>query len=117
MNRFTFTEDELKAVALLNNGASGDAEIESNLLKAFLFAYRVFQERQKKYGRSNIARAGAHGVVIRLGDKMARLEGAYLNGRDTEVPDETIEDTWVDVANYGLIGLMCRLGYWPGASK
>jgi hypothetical protein len=72
----------------------------------------VFKERQQKYGSNNIARRGAAGVVVRLDDKLARLE-QLLKGCGSESTDESIEDTAIDIINYAGIALLCLKGRWP----
>ncbi|MDQ3223962.1 MAG: DUF1599 domain-containing protein [Gemmatimonadota bacterium] len=67
------------------------------------------------YGPDNIARApgGAlNGVVVRLHDKMSRL--AHLSETGKAPNNESIRDTYMDMANYALIGLMILDGQWPG---
>jgi hypothetical protein len=76
-------------------------------------AFSIFVERQKKYGPTNIARHGCTGVIVRLGDKLARLEHTYIEGYPMP-PDESPVDAWIDGANYNLIGWMCHDGEWPG---
>jgi len=77
-------------------------------VKALLF------ERHKKYGKANISLTGEKGVVVRLGDKWARLKHAILDNGDKNMDfdDETILDTWYDVIGYGVIGTMLRLGLY-----
>ena len=107
LTRDDLTDEEDHALHSLMDGTSGDMLVEQEFLLAFLTGLRVFKERQKKYGRANIARAGAAGVVIRLGDKLSRLE------RQSEVTDESVNDTWIDVSNYNFIRLMAENGRWP----
>lgn len=108
------TTREHRAVFELVDGDSGDEQVERAFVKVLLQALRVFKERQRKYGRGNIARRGEVGVITRLEDKLARLArqletaGSFPAGAD-----ESVEDTWVDVLNYGGIGLMCHQGTWP----
>lgn len=97
---------------VLADGRSGDVQLEKRLLRAMVECYRLFQERHAKYGRANIARSGERGVVVRVGDKLSRLENLVLNGAGGEASDESVEDTWMDVANYGLIGLLVRRDEW-----
>ena len=70
-------------------------------------------ERHAKYGSGNIAEDGLPGIVVRLGDKVARLK--TLQRGAGEAVDESIEDTLMDVANYAIIALMYRNGSWPGS--
>lgn len=82
--------------------------------------WRVMLDRQRKYGPDNINFFGEPGVVVRLHDKLARLRKFYFNDpgvctgtiEKRPTPDETLEDTWIDVVNYGLIGLLLRAGKW-----
>lgn len=113
--KYDLTRQESDALFRLVDGTSGDEEIEIEFVRAMLLGLRVFKERQKKYGRENIAESGASGVRIRASDKMARLKQLYANGKGAEVTDESVKDTWIDVGNYGFIGLMVHMGKWPGA--
>src|SRR5690606_9871337 len=68
----------------------------------------VMIERQLKYGSENILDCGKPGIAVRLSDKAARLRNAWLNGKGTNVTDESVDDTLIDAANYAVIGLMLR---------
>ena len=72
----------------------------------------VMIERQLKYGPTNIQDCGKPGIAVRLSDKAARLRHAWLNGRGVDAPDESVEDTLIDAANYAVIGLLLRRGWW-----
>jgi len=70
--------------------------------------------KQKDYGPENIARFGNIGLLIRMHDKIARLENIYAKC-DGEfntavnvnaVSDETIIDTLIDIMGYSAIALM-----------
>ena len=109
------TQIEHDALFKLVDGASGDEQIEVRFVSCMILALRVFKDRQKKYGRKNIARGGSSGVLMRVGDKQARLEQFYKEKKGGEAADESVADSWIDQANYGLIGLMVHKGWWPGA--
>lgn len=80
-------------------------------LETVLFGIkRMMESRHQKYGPGNIAEYGEQGLLVRLGDKYARLK----NGLETDFADESVEDTVRDVVGYGLIWLMWRKGLWPG---
>lgn len=66
--------------------------------------------KQKDYGPANIAAFGELGVLIRLNDKFQRLKNLLTSGKSPR--NETIEDTWIDLANYAMIGLAVRRGWW-----
>jgi len=67
------------------------------------------------YGPGNInhAHGGAiNGLLVRIGDKFERLKN--LVKKDGIKPQhESIEDSFKDLANYGVIGLMVQRGLWP----
>jgi hypothetical protein len=46
-----------------------------------------------------------HGILIRIGDKFSRLS-EFAKNNEFAVEDENIEDTFIDMANYALLGLM-----------
>jgi DNA polymerase II small subunit/DNA polymerase delta subunit B len=73
--------------------------------------------KHQDYGPYNIANApgGAmNGLIIRMHDKLERLQNLYYKKSDT--PNyESIEDTLQDLANYAIIGLMVQRGQWEGA--
>lgn len=71
----------------------------------------VMAGRHRKYGPGNIAEFGEAGLLVRLGDKYARLK----NGMERDFADESVDDTVLDVVGYGLVWLMWRRGLWPGA--
>lgn len=73
----------------------------------------VMYERGEKYGPGNIAQFGELGILVRLSDKLSRLQG--MQGKD--FADESIRDTWMDVIGYGLIGLSWVDGKWPGSEQ
>jgi hypothetical protein len=71
-------------------------------------AWDVLVRKQSDYGPKNIMNApgGAlNGLAVRLHDKVARL----ANMMDKDINDhefESLRDTFLDIANYGLIGMM-----------
>lgn len=76
----------------------------------------VMIRKHQDYGPYNIAHApgGAmNGLIVRMHDKMERLQHLHYNRSDT--PNyESIEDTLQDLANYAIIGLMVQRGQWEG---
>ena len=71
-------------------------------------ALLIMINRQQKYGPHNISRAGFGGVLVRLGDKLARLQRGTQDHAD-----ESVKDTLFDTANYALIAAMVHEGTWP----
>ena len=62
---------------------------------------RVMIAKQLDYGPGNISSWGEIGVAVRLTDKVERLRNLLMSGRKPE--NESIRDTALDIANYGLI--------------
>ncbi len=76
----------------------------------------IMVRKHQDYGPYNIAHApgGAiNGLIIRMHDKLERLQNLYYNKNDT--PNyESVEDTLKDLANYAIIGLLVQRGQWEG---
>jgi len=70
----------------------------------------VMVSKQHDYGSANITEFGEFGVLVRANDKMARLKN--LIDSENAPNNESIEDTWKDLANYSIIALMLRRGWW-----
>lgn len=58
------------------------------------------------YGEYGTYKFGEEGILIRLSDKVDRL--INIRNREVAVKDETIEDTWLDIAGYALLALVER---------
>ena len=63
--------------------------------------------KQADYGHQNITDFGEYGVLVKANDKICRLKN--LLGKK-EPKNESIEDSWIDLANYAIIALMLRKG-------
>lgn len=66
--------------------------------------HETLVRKQKDYGPENIRRFGRKGLMIRLHDKVARLENLDGGGREPE--NESIIDTFMDIVGYCAIGIM-----------
>ena len=60
--------------------------------------------KQHDYGHDNILAFKEQGLVVRIWDKMSRLKN--LLWKNIEPKNESIEDTFTDIAGYAIIGLM-----------
>ena len=100
-------------VVLTCDGGSGDANLEGVVADTFKEIFSLWKERQAKYGPSNIAAFGEVGCLVRGHDKMARLRRALMDNLGAVMPDESVEDSWKDLTNYAVMGLVCRRGQWP----
>ena len=66
------------------------------------------------YGPKNISDApgGPHnGLRVRMYDKLARLNNWVENKVDFQ--HEAAEESYKDIANYGVIGILVSRGLWP----
>jgi hypothetical protein len=68
-------------------------------------------KKNEAYGKNNIAKFGEKGVFIRVNDKYERLFQLVWEGK-AEPQDETVMDTWRDMAGYSVIAMMLRKGKW-----
>ena len=84
--------------------------------------YEMFARKHMDYGLNNIALGGdltnesdkkfsLTGLCIRLTDKISRLKNLLSNGKNY-VKGEGMEDTFIDIANYGIIGLLVGRDKW-----
>ena len=68
----------------------------------------VVISKQYDYGHDNILAFKEQGLVVRLWDKINRLKNLFWN--NSEPKNESIEDTFTDIAGYAIIGLMLAEG-------
>lgn len=69
--------------------------------------------KHKDYGPKNISDSpgGAiNGLRVRMHDKLARINNLFDSGKDPQ--HESIEDSFKDMANYAIIGLLVLKGKW-----
>lgn len=88
-------------------------EFEVSLANTFNELEELLLSKHKDYGPRNIADApgGAiNGLRVRMHDKLARLNNLVDSGADPK--HESLEDTFKDIANYGVIGLLVLRGDW-----
>lgn len=67
-------------------------------------AFETFLKKNKDYGDA-FATYGPVGVIVRIGDKIARLTSVTSSGVNL-VQDETIRDTLMDLHNYAAMAVM-----------
>lgn len=83
--------------------------------------YRTMLDKNYDYSPANILGTGEVGLVTRLWDKVARLMN--LTGFRVEIAsssfhapkspkNESLDDAYLDLANYAVIGALVRMGKW-----
>lgn len=81
-------------------------EVNNDYLSVVYELYELYKDKNKDYGNSFsilYSKYGILSVIIRLWDKILRLENIYKS--DAQVKNETIEDTLRDIANYAIMTL------------
>lgn len=66
------------------------------------------------YGPTNISRSPGgpiNGLRVRMWDKFARINNLVDSGKGPQ--HESLEDSFKDMANYAIIGLLVLRGKWP----
>ena len=98
-------------------------ELSDEFIRIQAEMYEMFARKHMDYGLNNIALGGdilnnkddkkfsLTGLAIRLTDKISRLKNLLVNGRSF-VKGEGMEDTFIDIANYGIIGLLVGRNKW-----
>ena len=89
-------------------------EMGVEMLRAACECIQLFDSKQLDYGSSNIALGGEMGIAVRLQDKVSRMRNLLLKQLkgDANVNHESLEDTFKDAANYGMIGILLKRGLW-----
>ena len=70
-------------------------------------------KKHKDYGPKNISQApggAVNGLRVRMHDKLARINNLFDSGAEPE--NESFEDSFKDMANYAIIGLLVLRGRW-----
>ncbi len=74
------------------------------LIKVQAEAAELFEKKNADYGDA-FANYGSVGVIVRIGDKIARLTSVTNKGINL-VEDEKIRDTLIDLHNYSAMAIM-----------
>jgi len=70
----------------------------------------MFLKKHKDYGKGNILANKELGIAMRISEKVERLKHLLMSSQDPE--NESIEETWVDIAVYAVIGVLYRRGHF-----
>lgn len=77
------------------------AQVNDEVLKMFL-------KKHKDYGKGNIISIEELGISMRVLEKAERLKKLLLS--NNAPVNESIEETWVDIATYAVIAILFRRG-------
>jgi hypothetical protein len=88
-------------------------QFEEDAQKIYDELLAILVKKQIDYGPYNIwhAPGGAtNGLMVRMSDKLERLKNLIY--KKIEPNNESLEDSFVDMANYAIIALMVQRGVW-----
>ena len=71
----------------------------------------LLRSKQADYGPENILTTKHVGLAVRLTDKIARLRNLTMENKDPK--NESVRDTYMDIAGYGIIGMLLLDGGFP----
>lgn len=97
----------IKDTSALNQQFKEDVEKTFNELRDLLLSKHV------DYGPKNISESPGgpiNGLRVRMHDKLARINNLVDNSRDAQ--HEPLEDSFKDMANYAIIGLLVLRKQW-----
>lgn len=77
--------------------------IEKEMLEMFI-------KKHRDYGKGNIIDTGELGIAFRVSDKLNRLKHLIANNQIPE--NESIDETWLDIAVYAVIAILYRKSYF-----
>lgn len=103
-------EDFFKALEKIEQQDS----FQSAVRGYFSYNAELLLKKHRDYGPSNIADApgGAiNGLRVRMHDKISRIN--HLIDNQQEAENEPLRDSFMDLANYAMIGMLVLDGKWP----
>lgn len=71
----------------------------------------TFIKKHKDYGKGNILSIKELGIAFRTTEKVERLKNLLMSP-DQKPENESIDDSWMDVAVYAVIAKMYRKGWF-----
>ena len=84
-------------------------EASESIQDATAEVMHLLLEKNAKYGNNNLTKYGHTGILVRLSDKLSRLENmseaGAKNVNEYDELRESIEDVYKDIAGYGILGL------------
>lgn len=94
------------------------AQFEKDLSKKYTEAFDLLVKKHKDYGPKNISHSPGgplNGLRVRIHDKLARINHLIDTGATPE--NESLRDSFIDMANYAIIALMVLDDDWEPEIK
>lgn len=66
----------------------------------------LFLKKHNDYGKGNILSIKELGIAFRIGEKSERLKHLLMTQNNPS--NESVEDSWMDIAVYAIIGVLYR---------
>jgi hypothetical protein len=99
----------------LTNSTTDWDEFELNVREVMTELGDLLIKKHKDYGPKNISNSpygATNGLIVRMWDKIARIVNLTKDGKNVTAENEPLEDSFKDIANYGIIGLLVLRGKW-----
>lgn len=77
---------------------------EDRIDKLLFDVKKMLIKKNHDYGVNNLLKFGLFGILVRLSDKVERAKNLFETR--AEVEDETIRDTFEDMAGYGIQAIL-----------
>jgi hypothetical protein len=112
-SHFTYPSGPVMIAKWIDIGASAlELAAKNDLSISQKTLVRTLCRKQHDYGVHNILRFGQQGLLIRVWDKISRLENLERKSKDPQVANESQIDTMLDIAGYATIGIMLERGWF-----
>lgn len=70
---------------------------------------KMFLKKHQDYGKGNILSIEELGIAMRIMEKAERLKNLLIKQGENPA-NESIEETWTDIATYAVIAILFRRG-------
>ncbi len=97
----------------MNKEVTRELHLETHLSNTVYELSQLLISKHQDYGPKNISQApgGAiNGLRVRMHDKLARINNLFDTNKGPQ--HESLEDSFKDMANYAIIGLLVLRGQW-----
>jgi hypothetical protein len=97
-----------------DSNPSATTEFNNDVADVTSALFDLLIKKHKDYGPKNISQSPGgplNGLRVRMWDKLARINNLVESGAKPE--NESLEDSFKDMANYAIIGLLVLQGKWP----
>ena len=90
------------------------SQFEGDVHEIFVELETLLIQKHHDYGPTNISQSPGgplNGIVVRMWDKFARIRNLFQNSLEPQ--NESLEDSFKDMANYSVIAILVQRGLWP----